>query len=166
MTDASAALRALVNNPSVLTQVTTVELLNHFYAKYKNEALVVEQWLSLQSAAPLPDNLQRVLALIKHEAFDIRNPNKVRSVIGAFCNSNAVGFHALNGEGYQFLGDYIIKLNSLNPQIAARQLTPLTRWRKYNTVRQELMKAQLIRIRSVENLSKDVFEVVSKSLQE
>jgi len=166
MTDASAALRALVNNPSVLTQVTTVELLNHFYAKYKNEALVVEQWLSLQSAAPLSDNLQRVLELIEHEAFDIRNPNKVRSVIGAFCNSNAVGFHALNGEGYQFLGDYIIKLNSLNPQIAARQLTPLTRWRKYNTVRQELMKAQLIRIRSVENLSKDVFEVVSKSLQE
>jgi aminopeptidase N len=166
MTDAGAALRAFVNNPSVGSNAIRDELLASFYAQWKQEALVVEQWLALQCAAPVPNNLPRVKALIEHEAFDIRNPNKVRSVIGAFCNSNAVGFHALNGEGYEFLADYVIKLNTINPQIASRQLTPLSRWRKYSSGRQELMKAQLRRIMAVENLSKDVYEVVSKSLQE
>jgi aminopeptidase N len=166
MTDQSAALRAFVNNPSAGSNSIRDELLASFYAQWKGEALVVEQWLALQCAAPVPDNLPRVKALIAHEAFDIRNPNKVRSVIGAFCNSNAVGFHALNGEGYEFLADYVIQLNRINPQIASRQLTPLSRWRKYSGGRQELMKAQLRRVLAVENLSKDVYEVVSKSLQE
>jgi len=166
MTDQGAALRAFVNNPSAGSNDIRDELLASFYAQWKGEALVVEQWLALQCAAPVPDNLPRVKALINHEAFDIRNPNKVRSVIGAFCNSNAVGFHALNGEGYAFLADYVIQLNAINPQIASRQLTPLSRWRKYSSGRQELMKAQLRRIMAVENLSKDVYEVVSKSLQE
>ena len=89
-----------------------------------------------------------------------------RSVIGAFCNSNAVGFHAANGEGYRFLADHVILLNRSNPQIASRQLTPLTRWRKYDPARQELMKAELRRIMAEENVSKDVYEVLSKSLQD
>jgi aminopeptidase N len=166
MTDAMAGLRALVNNPSALTRELTETLLNDFYAKWKHEALVVEQWLALQSAAPVPGNLPKVKALIAHEAFDLRNPNKIRSVIGAFCNANAVGFHADNGEGYRFLADYVILLNRSNPQIASRQLTPLTRWRKYDPKRQELMKAELRRVMAEENLSKDVFEILSKSLQE
>ncbi|HEY0963325.1 MAG TPA: aminopeptidase N, partial [Pseudomonadales bacterium] len=166
MTDAMAGLRAFVNNPSPKTAGLTERLLADFYAKWKGETLVVEQWLSLQSAAPVPGNLPRVLALTKHEAFDLRNPNKVRSVIGAFCNANAVGFHAANGEGYRFLADHVILLNRSNPQIAARQLTPLTRWRKYDAQRQELMKAELRRIMAQENLSKDVYEVLSKSLQD
>jgi aminopeptidase N len=166
MTDAMAGLRAFVNNPSARTTELTNGLLADFYAKWKNETLVVEQWLSLQSAAPVPGNLPRVKALIQHEAFDFRNPNKIRSVIGAFCNANAVGFHAENGEGYRFLADYVILLNRSNPQIASRQLTPLTRWRKYDPKRQELMKGELRRIMAEENLSKDVFEVLSKSLQD
>ncbi|MES2625607.1 MAG: aminopeptidase N [Pseudomonadota bacterium] len=166
MTDEGAALRAFVNNPTESSSSIREELLASFYAKWKHEALVVEQWLALQCAAPVPNNLRKVKALIEHESFDIRNPNKVRSVIGAFCNANAVGFHALNGEGYTFLADYVIQLNGINSQIASRQLTPLTRWRKYSSGRQELMKAQLRRIMAVENLSKDVYEVVSKSLQE
>jgi aminopeptidase N len=166
MTDAMAGLRALVNNPSAKVAELTDRLLSDFYAKWKHETLVVEQWLSLQSAAPVPGNLPRVKALIQHEAFDLRNPNKIRSVIGAFCNSNAVGFHAANGEGYRFLADYVILLNRSNPQIASRQLTPLTRWRKYDPARQELMKAELRRIMAEPNVSKDVFEVLSKSLQE
>ncbi len=166
MTDVMAGLRALVNNPSPATIALTDGLLTDFYAKWKHEALVVEQWLALQSAAPVPGNLPKVKALIEHEAFDLRNPNKIRSVIGAFCNANAVGFHAENGEGYRFLADYVILLNRSNPQIASRQLTPLTRWRKYDPKRQDLMKAELRRVMAQENLSKDVFEIVSKSLQE
>jgi aminopeptidase N len=166
MTDAMAGLRAFINNPAKQTRGLTDALLAHFYKKWKHEALVVEQWLALQSAAPLPGNLPRVKALTAHEAFDLRNPNKVRSVIGAFCNSNAVGFHAADGEGYRFLADYVILLNHSNPQIASRQLTPLTRWRKYAADRQELMKAQLRRVLAEPELSKDVYEIVSKSLQE
>jgi aminopeptidase N len=166
MTDTMAGLRAFVNNPSPKTQALTEGLLADFYTKWKHETLVVEQWLALQSAAPVPGNLPKVKALIEHEAFDLRNPNKVRSVIGAFCNSNAVGFHAGNGEGYRFLADYVILLNRSNPQIASRQLTPLTRWRKYDPARQALMKAELRRVMAEENLSKDVYEIVSKSLQE
>ena len=165
MTDALAGLRALVNNPCPAAQVRTDALLADFYAKWRHETLVVEQWLSLQSAAPVAGNLARVQALIEHEAFDLRNPNKVRSVIGAFCNANAVGFHQLNGEGYRFLGDYVILLNRSNPQIAARQLTPLTRWRKYGPERQALMQAQLRRIQAEKELSRDVYEVVTKSLE-
>jgi aminopeptidase N, Escherichia coli type len=166
MTDESAALRAFVNNPSPQNAALRDELVERFYQKWKHETLVVEQWLSMQSAAPVADNLPRVKALIQHEAFDIKNPNKVRSVIGAFCNSNAVGFHAADGSGYEFLADYVIELNRLNPQIASRQLTPLTRWRRYDAARQTLMREQLQRVMAEPNLSPDVYEVVSKSLQD
>jgi aminopeptidase N len=166
MTDQSAALRALVNNPCVANKALRDELVAAFYTQWKNEALVVEQWLSLQSAAPVASNLPVVQQLLSHEAFDIRNPNKVRSVIGAFCNSNLIGFHQADGSGYRFLADYVLQLNTLNPQIASRQLTPLTRWRKYDSARQALMKEQLRRVMAEPKLSPDVFEIVSKSLQE
>jgi len=88
----------------------------------------------------------------------------VRALISAFCNTNAVNFHDLSGEGYSFLADQVITLNRLNPQIAARLLTPLTRWKKYNPARQQMMKAELERIQADPELSRDVYEVVSKSL--
>src|SRR5690606_13421472 len=110
MTDESAALRALVNNPCAANATLRAELLNDFYQKWKHESLVVEQWLALQCAAPVRDNLAQVQALLTHEAYDGRNPNKIRSVVGAFCNSNAVGFHALDGSGYRFLADQVISL--------------------------------------------------------
>jgi len=119
----------------------------------------------MQSAASIPDNLDHVKALLAHPAFDIRNPNKVRSVIGAFCHNNAVGFHKLDGSGYDFLAEQVIQLNDINPQIASRLLTPLTRWKKYSVERQQLMQAALRRIMDLPGLSKDVYEVVSKSLQ-
>ncbi len=166
MTDQSAALRAFVNNPYAGNKVLRESLVAAFYQQWKHETLVVEQWLSLQSAAPVPNNLPAVQELINHEAFDLRNPNKVRSVIGAFCNANLIGFHAADGSGYRFLADYVIKLNASNPQIASRQLTPLTRWRKYDQARQILMKAELRRVMAEPKLSPDVFEIVSKSLQD
>ncbi len=165
MTDSSAALRAVVNNPGADSQGLKQELLDHFYNTWKDETLVIEQWFAMQSAASISDNLSHVKALMAHEAFDIRNPNKVRSVIGAFCHNNAVGFHQLDGSGYDFLAEQVIALNEINPQIASRLLTPLTRWKKYGEQRQQLMQAALRRVMELRGISKDVYEVVSKSLQ-
>jgi aminopeptidase N len=164
MTDSSAAIRALVNNPSAQSKALRDELIAGFYETWQHENLVVDQWFSMQSAVSAPDNLEQIVSLMQHPAFDIKNPNKVRSVIGAFCHNNAVGFHQLDGSGYDFLADQVITLNTLNPQIASRLLTPLTRWRKFSKQRQEMMKAALNRIKETPDLSRDVFEVVSKSL--
>ena len=101
---------------------------------------------------------------MQHPAFTLKNPNKVRALIGAFANQNLVNFHRADGAGYRFLADQIIVLNKLNPQIASRLLAPLTRWRKYDAGRQGLMKSELERILASGELSSDVYEVVSKSL--
>ncbi len=161
MTDQQAALVMVVHS-----SFTTAAqgLLDQFYARWYNESLVVNQWLTVQAASPQPDALSRVKALLEHEAFDIRNPNRVRSLFGGFCGQNPVNFHAIDGSGYQFLAEQVIRLNELNPQIASRLLTPLTRWRKYDAARQALMKQALQQILDSGELSKDVFEVVSKSL--
>ena len=105
-----------------------------------------------------------VQSLLQHPAFDLRNPNRVRSLIGAFSQANPLHFHAANGQGYQFLGDHIIALNTLNPQVASRMLNALTSWRRYDVGRQALMKTQLERIIATDAVSKDVYEVASKSL--
>jgi aminopeptidase N len=100
---------------------------------------------------------------MNHEAFDMRNPNKVRSLIGAFCSSNPINFHRADNAGYELLVEVVGQLNSLNPQIAARLLTPLTRWRRYGE-RGESMCEALESLASMPDLSKDVYEVVNKSL--
>jgi len=166
MTDVSAALRALVNSTSPLAEEIREQALAEFFQRWQDEPLVIEQWFAMQCAASNPDSLPRVKALMSQEPFSIKNPNKVRAVIGAFCNQNLVGFHREDGSGYAFLADSVITLNGINPQIAARLLTPLTRWRKHKAARQALMKAQLQRILSIDNLSSDVYEVTSKSLAE
>ncbi|MFD2229025.1 aminopeptidase N [Alkalimarinus sediminis] len=162
MTDESASLIALVNSDFIAPREAALET---FYAKWKADPQVVEQWLSIQCGSVKSGSLEAVKRLMSHEAFDIKNPNKVRSVIGAFCNQNIVSFHNANGQGYAFLADNVIKLNKLNPQIASRLVTPLTRWKKFDEQRQALMQAQLKRILDEENLSKDVYEVVSKSIK-
>ena len=113
---------------------------------------------------PAETLLAQVEALSRHADFDLRNPNRVRALIGAFAGQNLINFHAADGSGYRFLADLVIELNGFNPQIASRQLAPLTRWRKYDSARQALMKGELERIRASGQLSSDVFEVVSKSL--
>ena len=95
----------------------------------------------------------------------LKNPNKVRSLIGAFAQGNAINFHHMSGMGYRFLAEQIMLLNTINPQIAARMLTPLTRWKKYNASRQIMMKQVLERILDTPNLSKDVYEIASKSVR-
>ena len=159
MTDQSAALRAVAH--SDLPQRDA--LLERFYQQWKNEPLVVDLWLGIQASSPSPKALDYVKELMGHESFEMTNPNKVRALIGAFCNGNAVNFHKLDGSGYRFLADRVIDLNKLNPQIAARLLGGLTRWRKYNKTRQDLMRGELKRILAESNLSPDVYEVASRS---
>ena len=164
MTDEMSALTALVHSPRQALHAKQQSCLNEFYQKWSHEALVVNQWFSVQCSRPATDTLDHVKELMLHPAFDPKNPNKLRAVIGAFAMRNPIGFHHGNGAGYQFLADQILKLNKSNPQMAARLLTPLTQWRRYDEKRQTLMKVQLQRIKTEEALSKDVYEVVVKSL--
>jgi aminopeptidase N len=161
MTDRQAALVCLVNSEFVEQKQAA---LNDFAERWQNYPLVMDQWFSVQAAAAQPGGLARVEQLLEHPLFSMRNPNKIRAVIGAFANQNLLNFHAADGSGYQFLAERILQLDPLNPQVAARLLTPLTRWRKYDGARQELLKAELSRIMAAESLSPDVYEVVSKSL--
>ncbi|TLP72136.1 aminopeptidase N [Pseudomonas nitroreducens] len=161
MTERLTALAVLVNSSF---DNEKAEALSMFADYFKEDPLVMDQWFSVQAGCTLPGGLERVQALMGHAAFTLKNPNKIRALIGAFANQNAVNFHRADGAGYRFLADQIITLNALNPQIASRLLTPLTRWRKYAPARQALMKAQLERILASGELSSDVYEVVSKSL--
>ncbi len=163
MTERLTALAVLVNSPFTAEKDKALAV---FAENFKDNPLVMDQWFSVQAGSPLPGGLDRVKALMQHPAFNLKNPNKVRALIGAFAGQNLINFHAADGSGYRFLADLVIQLNGFNPQIASRQLAPLTRWRKYDSARQALMKAELVRIRDSGELSSDVFEVVSKSLAE
>jgi len=161
MTERLHALAVLVNSPFDAEKAAA---LAKFAEHFKDNPLVMDQWFSVQAGCPLPGGLERVKGLMAHPAFNIKNPNKVRALIGAFANQNHVNFHALDGSGYRFLADQVIALDGFNPQIAARQLAPLTRWRRYSPARQALMRGELERILASGELSPDVYEVVSKSL--
>jgi aminopeptidase N len=160
MTDQIAALAVIVNSSHSGKQ----KCLDSFYEQWRDEALVIDKWFALQASSHNLDTFDTVQKLMQHPAFDLRNPNRVRSLIGAFSQANPLHFHEANGQGYQFLGDQIIFLNTLNPQVASRMLSALTSWRRYDKNRQALMKIQLERIMNTESISKDVYEVASKSL--
>jgi len=162
MTDVMAALGALVNTDCAERE----QALAAFYAQWKDDPLVLDKWFAIQAISKLPDTPQRVTELRQHAAFSITNPNRVRSLIGAFCSGNPVGFHAIDGSGYTFLADSVLELNSLNPQVAARMLRLMSYWRRYDAVRRDLMRNQLERILGVKALSKDVYEIAAKSLEE
>ncbi len=138
--------------------------LDEFYRKWENDVLVVNKWLSVQAMSHLPGTLKKVRKLTEHSAFDIRNPNKVRALIGTFCSANPSQFHDAEGKGYAFLTEYVLQLDALNPQIAARLLMPLSRWKRMDEQRQRMMKQALEKILSHKGLSRDVFEIASKSL--
>ena len=161
MTERLTALAVLVNSDF---QAERDKALESFAEHFKDNPLVMDQWFSVQAGNTQPGGLERVQHLMQHPAFTLKNPNKVRALIGAFANQNLVNFHRADGAGYRFLADQVIVLNTLNPQIASRLLAPLTRWRKYDAGRQGLMKMELERILASGELSSDVYEVVSKSL--
>jgi aminopeptidase N len=160
MTDSLAAL-------GVLNDIDCPErsaALDHFLERWKNDPLVMDKWFALQATSSLPDTLQHVEQLLNHPLFDMRNPNKVRALVGSFALRNPLRFHAADGSGYVFLADRVLWLNERNPQVASRMVRPLMNWRHYEPVRSALMKAQLERIQAHQGLSGDVYEIVSKSL--
>ncbi len=161
MTERLAALACLVNSP--FTDAAQ-QALEGFAERFASDPIVMDQWFSVQAAAVLPDGLERVQRLLKHPAFSIKNPNKVRAVVGAFSAHNTPNFHAQDGSGYAFLADQVIALDALNPQMAARILSPLTRWQRFDLHQQDMMLAQLQRIKNSGDLSADLFEVLEKSL--
>ncbi len=160
MTDSIAALACLANLDVPQRQTA----LSEFFEKWENEDLVVDKWLSVQASSTAPDTLARVVALKEHHAFDIRNPNKVRSLIRTFA-ANPVHFHSADGEGYRFVADCVIELDKLNPQIAARIAGAFAQWHRYESSRSALMKEQLQRISQQDKLSPNTFEIVKLSLQ-
>ncbi len=160
MTDTMAALASVAN----LDIPARRPVLDHFYAKWKGEALVVDKWLQVQATSRLAGTLEAVRGLMSHEAFDIRNPNKVYSLLRAFCAANPKHFHAADGSGYRFAADVILQLDPMNPQVASRIARAFDRWRKFDAVRQAQAREQLQRIQVQNGLSGDVAEVVGKSL--
>jgi aminopeptidase N len=160
MTDALSAL-------ALLDGVGAAErdgALADFYARWRQESLVLDKWFATQAAYRLPDALARVSALLADPAFDYRNPNKIYALIGAFAGSNPPAFHARDGGGYRFLADQVLKIDPTNPQVAARVLGPLIRWRRHDEARQALMKAELERIAKTPGVSKNTFEIAVKGL--
>ena len=152
---------------SILNQIddpARTRALVAFYDRYKDDHLVVNKWLAVQAAAPLPDTLATVRRLMQHNAFDLKNPNKVRAVVTTFAMTNPVNFHAIDGSGYAFLADQILAINTFNPLTAARLVPPLGRWRRFDPTRQKLIKAQLERLAAAPELSPDVYELVMKGL--
>ena len=128
-------------------------------------AFLVDKWFSLQAMAVRPNIMDDLHYLQNHPEFTLKNPNRVRSLYAAFAMNNPVTFHRRDGSGYDFLKTAVVELNSTNPQIAARLLTPLKEWKRYTQDRQEKMKEVLQEIKNLQNLSPDVYEIVTKSLE-
>lgn len=160
MTDQIASFGLLVN--CSIPGVTSAAV-DSFYSQWKHDDLVLDKWFAIQATSELPGTLDRVKQLLDNESFSITNPNKVRSLLGAFIQANPRHFHAADGSGYAFLGDMLIKLDKLNPQVASSMAKQFTRWRQFDPARGALMKEQLARLQALE-LSRDLSEVVSKSL--
>ncbi|MFT4636517.1 MAG: aminopeptidase N [Arenicella sp.] len=159
MTDRLAAFSALIM--SSYSERTV--LISDFYRHWQHDTLVLDKWFALQAMTPKIESLNDVKKLLTHSDFSMNNPNKVRSLIGAF-TSNLVGFHHQDGKGYEFLADQVIELNTINPQVAARLVGVFNNWKNYSEPNKSAMKSQIQRISQVENLAKDVNEIVSKAL--
>ncbi|WP_028025612.1 aminopeptidase N [Enterovibrio calviensis] len=161
MTDTASALAAATH--AELTSRDAV--MAAFSDKWQHDGLVMDKWFLLQGCNPSEGALDNVKAQMSHPAFSLKNPNRTRSLIGAFCNNNPVHFHAKDGAGYQFLSDILIQLNESNPQVASRLIDPLLKFKRFDRDRQSLMRAQLERLASLDNLAKDLYEKINKALE-
>ena len=159
MTDQIAAFSCLSNISCAERDASIAE----FHDQWKDNSLVMDKWFATQAFSTRVDALDNIKELMKHSLFDIKNPNKVRSLINAFAG-NSVRFHAEDGSGYDFIAEQVMVLDEMNPQIASRLVRSLMNWKHYETGRAEKMKLQLERIRDKQELSKDVSEIVAKSL--
>jgi aminopeptidase N len=159
MTDRQGALGTLANSDAA----QRTEALDAFYERYRDNALVLDKWFTVQALSTRDDTPDAVAALAQHPDFTLSNPNRLRALVGAFA-ANQRAFHEPSGRGYRFLADTILAVDKLNPQTAARLVPPLGRWRRFDETRAKLIQAELQRIVGTPGLSKDVFEQASKSL--
>ncbi|MCL9783115.1 aminopeptidase N [Vibrio sp. S4M6] len=162
MTDTMAAMQAA--NSAQLS--CRSGLMEDYSQKWKHDGLVMDKWFQLQGSNPDAGALKAIKETMNHEAFSMKNPNRVRSLIGAFMNTNPVNFHAKSGEGYQFAGEILRELNESNPQVASRLLDPLLKLKKYDSHRQALIRNELVTLKNMNNLAKDLYEKVTKALEE
>jgi aminopeptidase N len=160
MTDAQAALTLLVDTHDPARE----RALASFHDRWRSDPLVLDKWFAIQAGSRREDTLERVLELSRHADFSLKNPNRLRSLIGVFCAANQKHFHRLDGAGYRLLADVVIELDSRNPQVAARLVSAFNQWKRYDVSRQASMKVELERIRDEPELSKDVFEIVGRAL--
>jgi aminopeptidase N len=160
MSDEIVALRILVHNGSV----KGAPALAAFEETWRHDPLVMDKWLTVQATVPEPETLDRVRELMDHPAFIFKNPNRVRALLGSYARGNPVSFNRGDGAGYRFMAAKIIELDRMNPQTAARLAGCFGRWRRFNEARQELVKKELEKIIRSDKISKDLYEVVSKTL--
>ncbi|WP_249856092.1 aminopeptidase N [Aggregatibacter actinomycetemcomitans] len=161
MTDTLAALTAATQAKLPCRD----NLLADFEQKWQQDGLVMDKWFALQASRPEENVLNNVMQLMEHPSFNFNNPNRVRSLVGTFAGQNLKAFHVIDGSGYRFLTDILIKLNKSNPQVASRLIEPLIRFVRYDAQRQTLMKRALERISETEDLSRDLYEKIEKALQ-
>ena len=162
MTDRMAALTVLNERPGEAREAALADFLDRF----RDDPVTIDKWLVVQAMSSLPDTLARITSLLDHPVFSLKVPNRVRALIGSFSAGNPYRFHEPNGSGYRFLADRVLELDPINPQVAARLVGQLARWRRYEPGRQEKMKTELRRIFDENDLSPDVYEIVSKALTE
>jgi aminopeptidase N len=160
MTERQAALALLVDCPGAERDAA----LDAFYRAWRHDPLVLDKWFGVQALSTLPDTALRVEALSRHPDFSLGNPNRARALVGSFAAGNGVRFHGADGRGYTFLADVVLELDPRNPQLASRLASMFSQWRRYDAGRRGLMEAQLERIASQPALSKDVYEMVARTL--
>ncbi len=160
MTDRVAALSVLADTNAPQRRIA----FDDFYTRFKEYPLVIDKWFALQAIAVRNSIIEDLKELKSHQEFNIKNPNRVRSLYAAFAMNNPVCFHAKSGAGYHFLKDAVIELNTINPQIGARLLTPMREWKRYTDDRQDMMKEALSEILEINNIAPDIYEIASKSL--
>ena len=160
MTDRLSALVAL----SYIRCDGREQAFERFYAKFSDDPLVIDKWFALQAMIPETETIDRVKRLMTHKDFSLKNPNRVRSLIGAFTNANLTCFHALDGSGYELLTNIVLELDTINPQIAARLLSSLRSWKTFEIRRHTLIQSQLNKILSHPSLSPDVKDIATRAM--
>lgn len=160
MTDTYACLSSLTNSNYSKRE----QLLEKYYRKWQDQPNLLDKWLTLNASIKLPKNLRRIQKLMRHSAFNIKNPNNVYSLIRTFCENNHINFHEANGAGYRFLAEQVLTIDRFNPQLAATIILPLTRGHKFDKKRERMMKQQLLRIYQKPKISKNIYEIVGKAL--
>jgi aminopeptidase N len=160
MTDRLAALTTLVHRGSTMADAVLAD----FHDRFKGVPLVVDKWLAVQATAPGDGTLARVLALTEHPSFSLRNPNRTRSLVGSFAAMNPTQFARADGKGFDFLAGIVMALDDQNPQVASRLLVSFRSWRSYEPGRRAKAEAALRRIAAKAPLSRDVADILERTL--